>query len=123
MTYEPFPAFGEWNVDFDPGVVDAFGERLRQARTSATPEAQQRALTIATRYAAVDTGAIEGLYTTDRGFTQTIATQSEFWERALSMRGERVRRSIEDALAGYEHVLDAVTGATPITPTWISTPC
>ena len=118
-SYEPFPAFSDWDVGFDPGVVDAYRERLQAARAVATPEARQRAFTVATRYAAVDTGAIEGLYTTDRGFTKTIATQSEFWERALAMKGERVRRSIEDALAGYEYVLDAVTGATPITPKWI----
>jgi Fic family protein len=67
----------------------------------------------------VDTGAIEGLYTTDRGFTRTIATQSEFWERALEQRGEHVSRSIGDAIDGYEYVLDAVTGKQPITEKWI----
>jgi len=119
MTYEPFPAFRDWNVHFDPSVVDGYAARLEQARAKATPETQRRALEVATRYAAVDTGAIEGLYTTDRGFTKTIATQSEFWERALELKGERVRRSIDDALAGYEYVLDAVTGKVPITQNWV----
>ena len=119
MTYQPFPAFRDWPVDFDPSVVDAYAKRLQQAKATATPEALRRAVEIATRYAAVDTNAIEGLYATDRGFTRTIATQSEFWQRALDLRGEQVKRSIGDALAGYDYVLDAATGATPITATWI----
>jgi Fic family protein len=119
MSYEPFPAFEDWRVDFDPTVVDAYADRLQKARAVSTPEARERALQIATRYAAVDTGAIEGLYTTDRGFTRTIATQSEFWERALEQRGERVARSIGDAIAGYDYVLDAVTGNVPISEKWI----
>lgn len=74
---------------------------------------------VATRYAAVDTGAIEGLYTTTRGFTRTIAEQTATWEAALAQHGEHVERSINDALAGYELVLDLVTGAQPITEAWI----
>ena len=119
MAYEPFPAFADWKVDFDPSLVEGYSARLRQAKEAATSEAQRHALRVATRYAAVDTGAIEGLYTTDRGFTKTIATQSEFWQRALDLKGEQVKRSIEDALAGYDYVLDAVTGEAPLTTKWI----
>jgi len=117
--YEPFPSFADWHVDFNPSVVDAYAKRLSAAREVSSEESRTRALQIATRYAAVDTGAIEGLYETDRGFTRTIAVQSEFWERALALRGEHVKRSIDDALAGYDYVLDAVTGWKPITETWI----
>ena len=117
--YEPFPAFADWAIDFDPSVVDSYAERLKRAKESSTPEALNKAVEIAKRYAAVDTGAIEGLYETDRGFTRTIAVQSEFWERALQLRGEGVKRSIDDALAGYDYVLDAVTGSAPITRMWI----
>ncbi|MDR1431315.1 MAG: Fic family protein [Propionibacteriaceae bacterium] len=119
MTYQPFPPFVDWNVQFDTSVIDAYAERLRQAKASATEEAQRRALEIATRYAAVDTGALEGLFSTDRGFTRTIATQSDFWHRALDLKGEQAKRSIEDALAAYDYVLDAVTGSTPVTQKWI----
>jgi Fic family protein len=119
MSYEPFPAFADWKVDFDPSVVDRHAARMHAVKASATPEVQARALEVATRYAAVDTGAIEGLYTTDRGFTETIAAQSQFWERALDLRGESVKRSIQDALNGYDYVLDAVTGSVPITAKWI----
>jgi len=119
MTYEPFPAFDQWSVDFDPTVVDAYAERLRRVKESSTPENLRQAVEIATRSAAVDTGAIEGLYQTDRGFTRTIATQTEYWERALDMRGEQVKRSIQDALDAYEFVLDATTQNSPITATWL----
>ena len=119
MTYEPFPDFQDFPVAFDSTVVQGCAERLKRVRETVTVEAQDRALRVATRQAAVDTGAIEGLYTTDRGFTRTIATQSEFWERALDARGEQVRRSIEDALAAYDYVLDAVTRSVPITAKWI----
>ncbi|MCL2783732.1 MAG: Fic family protein [Propionibacteriaceae bacterium] len=119
MSYQPFPRFVDWPVLFSANLVDQYAERLDRVRQSATPEARERALTVATRYAAVDTGAIEGLYTTDRGFTKTIATQAEHWQRALDVRGEHVKRSIQDALDAYEYVLDAVTGAKRVTAQWI----
>jgi len=119
MTYQPFPAFADWPVVFDPTLVDQYADHLGQVRESATPEAQAKAREITTRYAAVDTGAIEGLYTTDRDFTKTVATRSEHWRQALDLRGQQVKRSIGDALDGYDYVLDAVTRATPITAKWI----
>ncbi len=119
MSYQPFPAFADWGVQFDPAAVDAYAERLRQVKASATAEAQRQALEIATRSAAVDTGALEGLYTTDRGFTRTIATQSEFWQEALAARDAQVARSIQDALDAYEFVLDATTARIPVTAAWI----
>lgn len=76
-------------------------------------------MTVATRYAAVDTGALEGLYATTRGFTRTIAEQTATWEAALSLHGIEVARAIEDALAGYNMVLDLVTGREPLSQSWI----
>jgi Fic family protein len=119
MPYEPFPAFSDWEPEFDGAAVSSAAARLSQARAASTDEDRRRALEVATRYAAVDTGALEGLYTTDRGFTKTVATQSEHWVRALDLKGERAKRSIEDALAAYEYVLDAVTGRVPITQVWL----
>lgn len=118
--YEPFPAFVDWfNGVFDAAVVDRYGQRLAEAKATATPEQLEHALAVATRYAAVDTGAIEGLYSVDRGFTRTIATQAAAWQTVLSERGEHVRRAIEDALAAYEYVLDAATRAVVISEVWI----
>ena len=88
---------------------------LTDAKAAATDADLDQAIAVATRYAAVDTGAIEGLYTTNRGFTRTIATQAANWEAALAEQGDHVKHSIEDALRGYEMVMDAVTHSTPIT--------
>lgn len=118
-AYEPFPAFDSWGVDFDANTIERFAALLDEARQRATPEAQAAAVTLATRYAAVDTGAIEGLYETNRDFTRTIAEQTSTWQAALAGRGEHVARSIQDALNGYEMVLDVVTARQPITEAWL----
>ncbi len=121
MTYQPFPAFADWQADFDSAVVDRYAQRLHDAKEASTQERLDAALTEAMRSAAVDTGAIEGLYTTDRGFTRTVATQAAAWEMVADEKGAHVRRAIEDAVAGYELVLDAVTASvmTVITEAWI----
>ena len=121
QRYEPFPAFADWAARFDPSVADQHAALLEQAREGATRERLDRAVRVATRYAAVDTGAIEGLYTVDRGFTKTIATEAAAWEVALQQRGEAVARSIQDAIAGYDYVLDAVTQRVPLSEMWLRT--
>lgn len=120
LTYRPFPAFTDWAPrGFDSRVVDRSAELLATAKSTATEEDLARAVSVATRSAAVDTGAIEGLYTVDRGFTKTIATQGAAWQNALAARGETVRRAIEDALNAYDYVLDATTSAVAISEKWI----
>ena len=78
-----------------------------------------RALEIARRAAAFDTGAIEGLYETDRGFTMTIAVQSFLWEAALDEKGSEVRAMFQAQLNAYDHILDFATQAVPIAEAWI----
>lgn len=117
--YRPFPSFDGWSVSTDLGLVRRSSAALQQVKRRTDPENLARAVRIATRYAAVDTGAIEGLYQTNRGFTRTIALQTATWEAALQSRGSEVARSIQDALDGYEYVLDAVTQRHPVTQTWI----
>ncbi|MBA3251865.1 MAG: Fic family protein [Geodermatophilaceae bacterium] len=117
--YVPFPAFADWDGDVDLTAVDLYADLLQQARVIATEEAMSAAVQVATRYAAVDTGAIEGLYATTRGFTRTIAEQTATWEAALAQHGDDVAGSIADALNGYEMVLDLVTGRAPLTEAWL----
>ena len=69
----------------------------------------------AIRYAGTDTGAIEGLYTTDRGFTRTVAIEAAHWEVAANERGPNAAAIIKDQIEAYEWVLDLVTEARPIT--------
>ena len=75
--YVPFPPFAEWaGLSVDDDAFRQFVSLLAADRETAPPEVLDRAVRIATRYAAVDTGAIEGLYQTDRGFTKTVALET-----------------------------------------------
>lgn len=88
-------------------------------RETAPSEALRNSAEIAVRAAAMDTGAIEGLYTVDRGFTMTVASQAFAWEHALEEKGEKVRELFEAQLEAYELVIDAVTRKLPISEAWI----
>src|SRR5439155_1802737 len=79
-----------------------------------SPEVLGRAREIAKRAAALDTGAIEGLYEVDRGFTYTVAFETSAWEAALAQKGEYVRSLFEAQLHDYDYVLDFATKAEPI---------
>ena len=114
-TYEPFPAFTEWaDLAVDIDTVDRFAAVLRGLRDGTDPGRLARAVTTATRLAAIDTGAIEGLYDVDRGFTLSVAVKIAVWEALIDAREPIVRRSFEDALRAYDYVLDLATTKTEI---------
>jgi len=119
--YKSFPDFSAWGglTSSDLDLWDRFAANLSQRRQAATPEALKSAVEVAVRAAALDTGAIEGLYTVDRGFTMTVALQSLAWEQAVEERGADVRALFEAQLEAYELVLDAATRNLPISEAWI----
>jgi len=119
--YREFPAFADWPglAEVDEELWALFVSRLGDSRAKASPADFRRAVEIVMRVAAIDTGAIEGLYSVDRGFTMAVATQCVAWQLMLDERGPGVRRLFEAQLAAYELVLDAVTKALPITEAWI----
>jgi Fic family protein len=119
--YQGYPDFADWPAptEDDLGLWDRFASRLQEMRENATPEALRKSVEVAVRAAAMDTGAIEGLYMVDRGFTMTVATQAIAWEHALDEKGENVRALFEAQLEAYELVIDAVTKKLPITEAWI----
>jgi Fic family protein len=114
-AYKPFPTFEEWasKISVDTVRWDRYNASVRE-RSQGHPEALARARQIATRAAAIDTGAIENLYEADRGFTYTVAFQTAAWESEIAARGEQVRPLFEAQLQGYEFVLSLATGAEPI---------
>jgi Fic family protein len=113
--YQPFPPFADWaSLDVDRTVYDAYAGILDRLRAQTEPARLERAVRTATRLAAIDTGAIEGLYEVDRGFTMTVAAEAAAWEAAIDAREPVVRRSFEDALRAYDFVLDIATGRTEI---------
>ncbi|HKH44099.1 MAG TPA: Fic family protein [Thermoanaerobaculia bacterium] len=119
--YRGFPDFASWE-GLPPEDVDLwsrFAASLERQREEARPEALKASVGVALRAAALDTGAIEGLYTVDRGFTMTVAVQGLAWEQMIEERGAGVRELFEAQLSGYELVLDAVTRKLPVTEAWI----
>ena len=114
-SYQPFPSFDAWSKHpVNLTRWNRYTRQLKQRRTTASPELLKKANDLVRRAAAVDTGAIEGLYEVDRGFTFTIATQAAFWETALAEKGEEARGYIEAQLEAYEYILDLATEETPI---------
>jgi Fic family protein len=114
-AYKPFPTFAEWasRTSVDTVRWDRYNASLRD-RSGLTPEVLNRAREIAKRFAALDTGAIEGLYEVDRGFTYTVAFETAAWEVELAKKGENVRPLFEAQLHAYDYVLSLATKAEPI---------
>jgi Fic family protein len=118
--YRPFPPFKTFQAaGFTASIFDDFKSQMEEAKSSADPETLQEVIRIATRSAAADTGAIEGLYEVDRGFTVSVAAEAAAWDNIHREKGALVARFMNDALAGYDYVLDLVTGSKPLTEAWI----
>ncbi len=115
-AYKPFPTFAEWasNTSVDTVRWDRYNAALQKGPTAPT-EALKRAREVVKRAAALDTGAIEGLYEVDRGFTFSVAFETAAWELKLAEKGEQVRSLFEAQMHAYDYVLDLATKSEPIT--------
>ena len=120
-SYVPFPPFSAWA---GCTVDDARWRRFEAMRQTAQELASDSsrlltALGIVRRIAAVETGAVEGLYEVDPGFTFTAATEAI----VLAAPSEEPRalreRLIASQIAGYEYVLDLATKSQPLSEMWI----
>jgi Fic family protein len=116
--YVAFPPFSDWNATVDAAQWEQFCSRLREHRKD-SPEVFHKALSMVTRATAVDTGAIEDLYKTDRGFTFTVAMELASWEMQVAEKGAEVMPLLEAQFKAYDYVLDLATRETPITEAWI----
>ena len=114
-AYKPFPTFAEWaaKTAVDTARWNRYSASA-QSKSDGSNEALRRAREVVKRAAALDTGAIEGLYEVDRGFTFTVAFETAAWEVELAKRGENVRPLFEAQLHAYDYVLDLATQAEPI---------
>src|SRR5262249_35952716 len=111
--------FSDWaRASFDLTRWSRYTARLEE-HSQSVPDRLSRALEIATRAAAVDTGAIEGLYEVDRGFTFTVATQAAAWEVAANEKGPRFKALLESQLRAYDTVLDLATKQVRVAEAWI----
>lgn len=115
-AYRPFRSFTEWaDISLDLAERRRLIDRLSELRGTATPAQFRAALDIVRRAAAVETGAIEGLYETDIPFTLSVALQSALWEEQAQQRGPGARSAIEDQIAASELALDLATHRMPMT--------
>ena len=118
-SYEPFVEFAQW-ADIEVGNVwNEFLQALNYASRSATPSDLQTAIDMALRSAALESGAIEGLYSTTRGLTRTVALQGAMWEAELERLGSDVRGHFEAQLAAFDLVLDVATKTSPLSEAWL----
>jgi Fic family protein len=114
--YTPFTPFAGWSTLWlDQVAWDRESAALTKEREANSADAVRQALEVAIRSAAVETGAIEGLYPTDESFTITVATQATAWQEILAEHGESLRKHFEAQLRTYHLVLDAASGDPPIT--------
>ena len=119
-SYRPFPGFADWIVlSIDTELWDRRTAALAKSRENAPKDAADRALQAAIRAAAIDTGAIEGLYPPDRGFTIAVATQAALWEAQLQAQPPQTRNFIEAQVAAYKLALGVATKRRPVTEVFI----
>jgi Fic family protein len=117
--YVPFAGSDRWVGARVGNAWAEFENALEQAKATAEPADYERALDVALRSAALETGAIEGLYATDRGVTRSVAIQGALWEAQLERIGPDVRGHFDAQLAAFELVLDVAAKSSEISEAWI----
>jgi Fic family protein len=118
--YRPIPEFAEWaTLRIDRDVWERATARLSNMRRGAASDDFRAAVVVAMRAAAVDTGAIEGLYPADQGFTMSVALQSAAWQVEMQGHGVDIMPYFEAQLRAYDLALDAAVQKTPISEAWI----
>lgn len=110
-AYVPFATLSDWLAEpVGLGPWTNAAERLADIRARTPVDAVRAALDEVRRAAAIDTGAIEGLYTTDRGFTMSVARNVISLDQAEVERGPDFRRHFQAQLAGFEMAQQLATG-------------
>ncbi|MGI8983495.1 MAG: Fic family protein [Acidimicrobiales bacterium] len=99
---------------------DSSVRRLADQRASAGPTASATYAERAARMASIDTGAIEGLYRVDRGFTITVAAMAAEWQARIQReKGPDVAALVGAQKAAYDMALDVATGDGALSEAWI----
>jgi Fic family protein len=110
-AYAPFAPLSDWlSEPVGLGSWTNAAGRLADTRARTPVEAVRAALDEVRRAAAIDTGAIEGLYATDRGFTMSVARNVISLDQAEVERGPDFRRHFQAQLAGFEMAQQLATG-------------
>lgn len=123
-AYEPIPTFMEWaaSVTLDREHLDMALLALDLARDDAGPDLSDSAITYLMRAAAWDSGALEGLYRTDRGITLNVARGQAGWVEAAELAsGADAIGFFEAQLNAYRLVREQARASEdrPVTEAWI----
>ena len=116
------PRFAQWS-DGLPSTNDdwdRYAALFSEVRAQLTEDGQESLVRSAMRGAAVNTGAIEGLHTIDRGLTITVIEQATRWQIAVAEAvGPRAAELASAALEGYEMAFDLATRREEVSEAWI----
>lgn len=118
--YRPFPAFAEWaNATIDQDDWASKYAEFDGRRRQSSSESIAKAVEVALRAAAVDTGAIEGLYQVDPGFTVSVATMDPGWEQKVEAMGTTFQALFQSQLRAYELAQQLAASRTGLAEAWI----
>lgn len=119
--YRPFLDFPAWraNVVLQERTWAEYVDLFVAERDATSQEVVNEALGTTMRTAALESGAIEGLYRVERGITVSIAEQAAEWQHDLRALGASAPQHYADQLEALDHALDVATKRTPITEVWI----
>lgn len=119
VPYVPFSSFHEWaGCAVDEARWNRYLHEFNDIRT-ADPALHAKALDELKRAAALETGAIEGLYRLERGITLAVTTGAVTWEAVLAKHRDAGAEHMRAQLRAYDLALDFATGQMPIAEAWI----
>ena len=118
--YRPFLDFEQWvaGIQLQERAWSELLTLLDAERADVDRDVLEKALGTMMRTAALETGAIEGMYQVSRGITISIAEQAAEWQADLDSLGEGVSDYFSDHLEGLEYALDVATKRRPVTEVW-----
>lgn len=119
--YRGLPPFTAWaGAALSDDLWQQAAAILAERKASVPSEVLDELVEQAMRTAAVDTGAIEGLYEVDRGFTISVAAMASAWQAEITQeKGADVAALVLAQRRAYDLALDAATAGTPVSEAWI----
>ncbi|MBF6520574.1 Fic family protein [Nocardia farcinica] len=120
-VYKPIPAIAEWqDVEIDTDQLRVASAHFLHHFESASPEIQNSLLRQVLREAAVESGAIESLYTLKAGVSRIVATETEGWETAFEHEDRQAALdTLDDIVSALEFAAEAVDSGWPLSSSFI----